>query len=90
MLLKVKNDHRSKFSNLSNWKEDAWKKQNKTKTKNEPVTSALPVHCSTNWAMKPHIGSEVNLLSSYLSWGVNMMWSIWNNSLVDNSWTTLV
>ena len=26
------------------------------------VTSALPVHCSTNWAMKPHIGSEDNLL----------------------------
>ena len=26
----------------------------------EPVTSALPVRCSTNWAMKPHIGSKVN------------------------------
>ena len=25
----------------------------------EPVTSAIPVRCSTNWAMKPHIGSEV-------------------------------
>ena len=24
--MKVKNDHRSKCSNLSNWKEDAWKK----------------------------------------------------------------
>ena len=24
--MKVKNDHRSKFSNLSNWKEEAWKK----------------------------------------------------------------
>ena len=36
----------------------------------EPMTSALPVHCSTNWAMKPHIGSEANLLSSYLPWGV--------------------
>ena len=35
-----------------------------------PVTSALPVRCSTNWAMKPHIGSEVNLLSPYLPWGV--------------------
>ena len=23
--MKVKNDHRSKFSNLSNWKEEAWK-----------------------------------------------------------------
>ena len=35
-----------------------------------PGTSALPVRYSTNWAMKPHIGSEVNLLSSYLPWGV--------------------
>ena len=26
--MKVKNDHRSKFSNLSNWKEEAWKKKN--------------------------------------------------------------
>ena len=25
-LMKVKSDHRSKFSNLSNWKEEAWKK----------------------------------------------------------------
>ena len=25
--LKVKNDHRSKFSNLNNWKEEAWKNQ---------------------------------------------------------------
>ena len=24
--MKVKNDHRSKFSNLSNWKEEAWRK----------------------------------------------------------------
>ena len=27
ILTKVKNDHRSKFSNLSNWKEEAWKNQ---------------------------------------------------------------
>ena len=26
----------------------------------EPVTSGLPVRCSTNWAMKPHIASKVN------------------------------
>ena len=32
----------------------------------EPVTSAIPVRCNTNRAMKPHIGSEANLLSSYL------------------------
>ena len=27
-LMKVKCDHRSKFSNLNNWKEEAWKKKN--------------------------------------------------------------
>ena len=25
--MRVKSDHRSKFSNLSNWKEEAWKNQ---------------------------------------------------------------
>ena len=25
--MKAKSDHRSKFSNLSNWKEEAWKNQ---------------------------------------------------------------
>ena len=39
--------------------------KNQASTGFGPVTSASPVRCSTNWAMKPHIGSEVNLLSSY-------------------------
>ena len=34
--VKVKNDHRSKFSSLSNWKEEAFK----ASTRFEPVTSA--------------------------------------------------
>ena len=41
---KVKNDHRSKFSNLSNWEEEAWKKL-RASTGFEPVTSAIPVRC---------------------------------------------
>ena len=43
----VKNDdHRSKFSNLTNWK----KKPEKIRASTgfEPVTSAIPVRCSTN------------------------------------------
>ena len=74
----VKSDHRSKFSNLSNWKEEAWKNQGLKVF--EPVTSAIPVQCSSNWAMKPNIGSEVNLLRSYFS----VQWSdvkyIWKNT----------
>ena len=38
--MRVKNDHRSKFSNLSNWKEEAWKKSG-LQQGFEPVTSAL-------------------------------------------------
>ena len=30
------------------------------------MSYATPVRCSTNWAVKPHISREVNLLSSYL------------------------
>ena len=47
----------------------------------EPVTSAIPVRCSTNWALKPHIGSEVNLLSSYLPVRSEMMLLKLENSL---------
>ena len=154
--MEVKNDPRSEFSNLSNWKEEAWKKSGLQRDSNpwppryqcdalptelwshtlgarsvcwvhifpwgvkwckyiwnnsyvwtaiideseewssqwifqfkqlerrslkkirastgfEPVTSAIPVRCSTNWAMKPHIGSEVSLLSSYLPVRSEMM-----------------
>ena len=63
--MKVKSDHRSKFCNLSNWKEETWKKI-RASTGFEPLTYAIPVRCSTNWPMKPHTGSEVNLLRSYL------------------------
>ena len=72
--------------NLSNWKEEAWKKKKKKKKKIrastgfEPVTSTIPVRCSTNWTMKPHIGSEVNLLISYLPVQWNDVKCIWNNS----------
>ena len=45
---------------LSNWK--LKKKPEKTRASMgfKPVISAIPVRCSTNWAMKSHIGSEVN------------------------------
>ena len=76
---RLKCDHRSNFSNLSNWKGEARKKI-RASTGFEPVASAMSVRCSTNWVMKPHVGSEVNLLSSYFP----VQWSdvkyIWNNS----------
>ena len=54
-------------------------KKTRASTGFEPVTSAIPVRCSTNWAMKPHIGSEVNLLSSYLPVQWNDVKFIWND-----------
>ena len=41
--MKVKSDHRSKFSNLSNWKEEAWKNQGFSgiRTRDLRVTGAL-------------------------------------------------
>ena len=52
--MKVKNDHHSKFSNLSNWKEEAWKNQgfNGIWTCDLPVTGALLYQLSyeaTHW-----------------------------------------
>ena len=44
--MKVKSDHGSKLSNLSNLKEEAWKKISAS-SGFEPVTSAIPVRCST-------------------------------------------
>ena len=75
--MKVKSDRHSKFSNLSNGK----KKPEKIRASTgfEPVTSAIPMRCSTNWAMKPHIGSEVKLLSSDLPVRWNDVKFIWNN-----------
>ena len=62
--MKVKSDHRSKFSNLSNWKEEAWKNQgfNGIRTRDLRDTG-------TNWAMKPHIGTcRYQCVASELSW----------------------
>ena len=38
--MKVKSDHGNKFSNLSNWKEEAWK-QIRVSTRFEPVYGGL-------------------------------------------------
>ena len=64
-------------------------KKSLTSTGFEPVTSAIPERCSTNWVMKPHFGSEVNLMSSYLPWS-ELMWIIFeiihiSTAVVDES-----
>ena len=52
--MKVKNDHRTKFSNLSNWEEEAWKKSgfNGIRTRDLRVVGALLYQLSyeaTHW-----------------------------------------
>ena len=54
LYLKVKNDRRSKFSNLSNWKEEAWKNQgfNGIRTRDLRDTGAMLYQLSyeaTHW-----------------------------------------
>ena len=72
MTLKVKSDHRSKFVQFKQLERRSLKKT-RASTGFEPVTSAIPVRCSTNWAMS-------NLLSSYLPVQWNDVRFIWNNS----------
>ena len=62
-------------------------KKIRASTRFEPVTSAIPVRCSTNWAMiwsHTLIGREVNLLSSYLPVRSEMLW---NMSQIIHIWT---
>ena len=66
--MKVKNDHRSLFSNLSNRKEEAWKNQGFNGIRTRDPGSAIPVRCSTKWAMKPHIGSELSSTTAVHIW----------------------
>ena len=73
--MKVKNDHRSKFSNLSNWKEEAWKNQgfNGVRTRDLRVIGALLYQLSyeaTLWER----GQFIEFMSPVRS---EMMWSIY-------------
>ena len=68
--MKVKNDPRSEFSNLSNWKEEAWKKI-RASTGFEPLdlrnTGAMPYQLSyeaTHWER----GQFVEFISSRQEW----------------------
>ena len=82
LFLKVKNNHRSKFFNLSNWKEEAWKKNqgfNGIRTRDLRVAGALLYQLSyeaTHWER----GQFIEFISPVRS---EMMWRIWNNSFVN-------
>ena len=86
--IKVKNDHRSKFSNLSNWKEEAWKNQgfNGIRTRDLRDTGAMLYQLSyeaTHWER----GQFIEFISPVRS---EMMWNIWKIYCDDDSslWST--
>ena len=77
--MKVKSDHRSKFSNLSNWKEEAWKNQgfNGIRTRDLRDTGAMLYQLSyeaTRWER----GQFIEFILSREEW--NDVKYIWNNS----------
>ena len=82
--MKVKNDHRSKFSNLRDWKEEAWKNQgfNGIWTRDLRDTGAMLYQMSyeaTHWER----GQLIEFISSREEW--NDMKHIWNNSYLNCS-----
>ena len=73
--MKVTNDHRSKFSNLSNWKEEAWKNQgfNGIRSRDLRVTGALLYQLSceaTHWERGQFI-EFISPVSSEMMWIIN-------------------
>ena len=73
--IKVKTDHRSKFSNLSNWKGEAWKTQgfNGIRTRDLRDTGAILYQLSyeaTHWER----GQLIEFISPVRS---EMLWSIY-------------
>ena len=83
--MNVKSDHRSKFSNLSNWKEEAWKNQgfNGIRTRDLRDTGAMLYQLSyeaTHWER----GQFIEFISPMRS---EMMWSIYE---IIHIWTAVV
>ena len=83
--MKVKNDRRSLFSNLSNWKEEAWKNQgfNGIRTRDLRDTGAMLYQLSyeaTRWER----GQFIEFISPLRS---DMMWSIYK---IIHLWTAVV
>ena len=86
--IKVKNDHRSKFSNLSNWKEEAWKNQgfNGIRSRDFRVTGALLYQLSyeaTHWERRQFI-EFLSPVRSEMMLNIYEIIHFWN-AIVDES-----
>ena len=75
--MKVTNDHRSKFSNLSNWKEEAWKKSGLLPSFSNLGGTApkksiwAPLHISTHDNSNLNSTREIEKSSSYREFEAN-------------------
>ena len=79
----MKSDHRSKFSNLSNWKKEAWKISGLQWDSNPwpPV-----VRCSTNWAMNfIYIFHIISLHRKIWTQQIDLAPNVWLHSSVDRA-----
>ena len=77
----MKNDHRSKFSNLSNWKEEAWKNQgfNGIRTRDLRDTGAMLYQLSyeaTHWERGQFI-EFMSPVTSEMTWSLYEIIHIW-------------
>ena len=84
--MKVKNDLRSEFSNLSNWNEEAWKKSGLQRDSNpwppRYRCDALPTEL---WSHT--LGARSICWVHIFPWGVKWCKYIWNNSCI---WTAVI
>ena len=55
--MKEKNDHRSKFSNLKNWKEEAWKNQGFNEIRTRDVRDGGAMLCQLR--LRPHYAGGI-------------------------------
>ena len=87
--MKLESDHRSKFSNLSNWKEEAWKKKSGLQRDSNPwppryQCDALPTEL---WS---HTLGGRSIYWVHIFPCSEMMWSLYENDHISLSSTTAV
>ena len=76
--MKVKSDHRSKFSNLINWKEEAWKHQGFNGIRK--FTAMITLH----FQLQPQYKYEFSIISLHGNWiqQIELAPNVWLQSSV--------
>ena len=81
--MKVKSDHRSEFSNLSNWKEEAWKNQGFNRDDCRQHGLKVAVICS-EWNRLPSLWSRCCIYCPLVLWTwcrrYAFRWTYWSRN----------